>query len=407
MSTIIQLKNGLTLIHEEVSHVASAAYCLMIPGGLVSDPESNIGGSLVLTELASRAAGNFDKKEFLNQFDGHGINHSESARNDNFSFRGTCLESEIDKALELLSLVILEPSFPEDSLPAIKDLFLQELKSVEDEPMRLASRAFNSQYYPQPYDRSSLGTGKGIATLSMDTIKSQWSKLFQPDGAVIAIAGKISLENARALVEKYFAKWERKPYSKPVFGQMPQVFKKHIEYDSAQTQILFAYPSVTLKSKDYFTAKVANYLLSGGMYGRLFLEVREKRGLCYSVFSSHESTEDYGRMFLYAGTTTDRAAETLEVMKQVVQDLPGSISQEELDRAKTDFSSSVVISRESAAAKVNHSTSEWWHRGYTLNVEDIKAEIESVTLERLDSYLNEYPLADYSLLTLGQKEIGG
>ncbi len=123
----------------------------------------------------------------------------------------------------------------------------------------------------------------------------------------------------------------------------------HLQKDSAQTQIAFAYPSVPIGHPDYFAARAAEGVLSGGMSARLFTEVREKRGLCYSVGVRHETFRDRGTMIGYAGTGPDRAQQTLDVTIAELRKLKDGVTEDEIDRVKAGLKSSLIMAEESTA----------------------------------------------------------
>ena len=405
MRNIHKLKNGMTLIHEHLDYVASAAYSLMIPGGFVLEDEDSQGASVVLAEMTSRAAANYNKKDFALEFDGHGINHGESAGSDCFYYKGSCLATEIDKALELTSSMVIKPTFPEDSFEGVRNLFLQELLFVEDSPMKKCSIDFNKNYFLSPYNRSSNGTKEGLEKITYQGIKDKWEQIYSPQNSILSVVGNVDEQSLLKIVDKYFSGWQGSDVKIPKFEANSNFFKKHIDFDSNQTQIILAEPSVNQLDKNHYVAKVANQILSGGMFGRLFEEVREKRGLCYSVYSSYSATVNYGRVLYYAGTTTERAQETLDVIREVVKEVSGTISKEEILRGKTDLSSAIVIANESTAAKSSHYLSDYKNRGLVRSIDEVKKSIDEVSISDLDEYFNKFCLSEYSILTLGKEEL--
>jgi predicted Zn-dependent peptidase len=405
MIQIETLTNGLTVIVEEMPHVESVAYDLMIPGGVILDNERRIGASLVLAELTSRGAGGLRAEELSNAFDICGIRHGESAGHDRYIYSGTLLSSHLEEALRLVALMVTKPNFPENELEGIKKLLIQDIAALEDNPTRKAIHELSARYYPQPYDRSSLGTLEGIEAASISDLRSEWRSLFRPEGAVLSIAGKVSAATVHKLVEQTFGDWHGKAAKIPALGKLPRHQNIHIESESAQLQIALAYPSAPFGHPLYYASKVCASILSGGMFGRLFIEVREKRGLCYSVFARHSATKYYGTMLVYAGTTPERAHETLQVLTAELQKVIGSVEREELSRAKANLKASLVIGEESSGARAGSNASDWWLDKRVRTLDEIKAGIDTVDSALVDRCMKEFSSRSYMLLTLGSKRL--
>lgn len=405
MTTINRLSNGLTLIVEEIPHVESVAYELLIPGGMVCDQAGEEGSALVLAELTSRGAGKFDSRGLSEAFENLGIRHGEGADHERYSYRAALLAENLGSALELTALMVREPSLPQEQIESIQSVLLQDLASLIDHPSQRAGVELNARYYPPPHNRSGLGTESGIKGVTRKKLEAQWRKQFAPSGAVLSIAGKVTAAQALKYVEQHFGSWKGEGQVRPAFGPLPDYGHYHIEFDSAQLQLMIAYRSEKFGGKHYYEAKVATGILSGGMFGRLFIEVREKRGLCYSVSARHSSTSHYGTVGVYAGTTAERAHETLAVTVKELRGLSGSVSAAELGRAKANLSAALIISEESSSSRASSNASDWWVSGTLRTLEQIQAGIDAVTIASIEEYLNRYPVNSFASLTLGARKL--
>ncbi len=403
MPKVSTLPNGLTIIVDEMPHVKSVAYELVVPGGVILDEESRIGESLVLAELIGRGAGNYDSKALSDAFEEKGMLHGESALNDRFILRGQLLPENIDRALELLSLMVLEPKLPEDEIDDIRSLLLQDIASLSDSPGRLASVETAKRYFPAPYNRPGCGEEAGLNAVNGDSIREVWSRCFRPKGAVISFAGDVTLAQIEKMVGRYFGKWSGEGRSLPAFAGQKDRFNHHCQHESAQTQIVIAMPSAPFGHPHFYAAKVASVILSGGMFGRLFIEVREKRGLCYSVFYRHAGVKQYGLATLYAGTTPERSHETIQVSMDELNRLVGTVSNLELERARANVKSSLIIGEESSSGRASSNASDWWLCGRVRGLDEILRGINSVTGEHIDLLFSEYPPDNYSIVTLGDR----
>lgn len=395
----------MVVIVEEMPHVESAAYDLLIPGGILTDDPDKIGSSHILAELTSRGAGSLDARGISDAFDDLGARHSESAGHDRFLYHGSLLADTLRPALELVSKMVLRPTFPEEEINPIKSVFLQDIASLVDHPSRRAMIELASRYYPAPYNRPGMGSESGISGTSRDDIRKIWERCFRGKGSILSVAGKVSAKEVVKMAEDYFSAWGGESVTLPAFGTLPGKVQHHIPFESSQEQIVMAYPSAPFGDRDYYVAKLASGILSGGMFGRLFIEVREKRGLCYSVYARHSSNCDYGTVSVYAGTTPERAHETLSVILQELSGLRGTISEEELERAKANLKAALIIGEEAPGSRSSSNAGDWWLQRKVRTLEEIQAEISAVTIDRIDSYLERFPCSNYSLLTLGARDL--
>lgn len=374
-------------------------------GGIVTDAEDAVGASLILAELSSRGAGPYDNRQLSDAFDALGVRYAQGAGAETISLSGALLAEKLPEALSLVALIVQDAHLPDEELPGLQDLLLQDLDALKDNPAKLVMTELGKRYYPAPYDRSQMGSEAGIKAATIGALRDQYRKQFSPHGAILSIAGNVEPAEVVKHVEKIFGKWQGKAFELPVRGQMPSLGAHHIPYESNQLQIALAYPSTMFGDPLYYVARVTNGILSGGMFGRLFVEVREKRGLCYSVHSSVSSTRLFGTTLLYAGTTTERAQETLDVAVGEVRRLRGTVKPEELQRAKIDIKSGVIMSDESPGARSATNAADYRHLGRVRSLDEIQAGIEKVNIGDIDRYLEAFPPHQMMMVTLGQKEL--
>ncbi len=396
-----QLSNGMCVIIEEMDHVESASYDLLIPGGIICDEQTSVGASIVLGELLGKGAGEFDSRGLSEAFDSAGIRHGEGVGMDRFTLGGSLVANKIDRALELVVSMVRAPHLPEDDIEPIQSVLLQDLEALKDSPARRSMVELAKRFYPEPYNRSALGEVDGIKASSKALIERIHASRFRPDGAVLSIAGKVAAGDVFAVVEELFGSWQGKGSALPEFGLQPQPDYFHILEQSAQSQIVLAAPSVSFADDLYYEAKLVASVLGASMFGRLFVELREKRGLCYSVYARHTSTSHYGTMSAYVGTTPERAQESMDVLLAELNRLPGSITREELERSRTNLKASLIMGEESPASRAGSNASDWWLLGRVRGLPEIQAGIDAVSLESIEEFLRQFPFAPCSVLTLG------
>jgi predicted Zn-dependent peptidase len=156
---------------------------------------------------------------------------------------------------------------------------------------------------------------------------------------------------------------------------------------------------------DYYNARVATSILSGGMSARLFTEVREKRGLCYAIGARYHSLKDAAGILCYAGTTPDKAQETLDVIVAEFRRLAEGVTEEELDRAKVGLKSSLIMQSESSGSRAGAIGSDFYMLGRVRSLDEIKEKIEATTVESITAFLNRKPFEDFTVVTIGPREV--
>lgn len=405
--TVDVLDNGLTVIIEQMPEACSLAYQLHFGGGLLNDPEDKIGASLILGDIFSRGAGKYSAEALSNVFDESGIVHGEGSSSDRIFFKAAMLPEDFLTGIELLSTMVNEPLISEEEIENIRSLLLLDIATLTDSPSRQVMVELGKIYYPNPYDRPSLGTESGLKAVQREDLLKIWHSRLSSKQAIFSVAGNIKRDVALKTIEKKlsFSKNNKTGVQKPTFSNFKKPVRHHISSDTAQVQIAVAYPAPAFCREHYYEAKVASQILSGGMFGRLFIEVREKRGLCYSVGASHQSGVDYGTVIAYAGTTPERADETLNVLLAELRSIKGTVTEDEIKRAKANLKSSLVIGDESSSARAGSNLNDWWYGKRLRTDEEILSNINAVNAEKLDSYFTAFPLDPFTVVTLGPREL--
>ena len=174
---------------------------------------------------------------------------------------------------------------------------------------------------------------------------------------------------------------------------------------SNQTHLALAYDCVSYESPDYYQTRALVGVLSDGMSSRLFTEVREKRGLVYSVFATCHSLARHGSVLCYAGTTAARADETLRVLVDTIQSLGEGVSDDELERLKYRVKSSLVFEQESSSARSHQIASDWYHLGRVPSREEVCAKIDALSRASLLEHFHRYPPENFSLVAVGPQAL--
>lgn len=404
--TIVTKKfsNGLTLVVEPMADVQSAAFSLLVPGGSIFDPEGKSGSAAILSDLITRGAGEYDTKQLSAALDNLGLQRHESVGNVFTTFTGATLAENLAPALRIYGTIVRNPTLPADQFDAARAGVEQTLRAMEDEPRQKVIQELRRHCYNDPWGRPTDGCLADLPAISAESVRQHFETCFRPNGAILGIAGKVDDAEIAGLVEEIFGDWEQLPEPTFKVGERGTPFE-HIQHDSTQTHIGIAYDSIPYRDPDYYAAWAAVSILSGGMSSRLFTEVREKRGLCYAISASLTSLRDEARVLCYAGTTTERAQETLDVTLQELARLGEGIEKEELDRCKARAKSSLIMQQESTIARSSAIARDWYHLGRINTLDDVEKKIDALTVDAVVDYVQQHPAGDYTILTIGPESL--
>jgi predicted Zn-dependent peptidase len=396
--------NGLTLLAERMEHVRSATLNFLVPAGCVYDPPDQLGIAAVLADLITRGAGERDSRELTLDLDNLGLDRSESVGLMHTRFWGATVARNISAALEIYADILRRPHLPEDEVEAVQALALQDLRGLEDEPRSKILVELRKHYYPAPLSNDHRGTIDGIERLTGQLIRQHHRRLFQPAGTILSVAGNIEWRPLLDQVGRLFGDWKGQVETPIPCGPQPSN-RAHLSKELEQTQIGVAYPSVPIGDADYYAALGAVNVLSGNMSSRLFTEIREKEGLCYSVWATYQTLKDRARVICYAGSRNERAQRTLDVLLRELGRLPEGVEAEEVERVQAGLKSSLIMQQESTAGRALSLASDWYYLGRVRSFDEIQAAIEGLTPESIGKHLRRCPPGDFTIVTLGPKPL--
>ncbi len=397
-------ENGLTLLVEQMPGMQSAAMTLLIPAGASTDPVDRQGSATVLAELALRGAGQRDSRELTDYLDRLGLQRSSSVGVHHTRFGAAAPAPRVLEGLAAYADIIRRPHLPEAGFGPARDLALQALEGLEDEPRQKVLLKLREWHLPAPLGRSSMGQKEHLEKLSVEQSRADFQERYHANGAILALAGKVDFEEAKREVGQLLGDW--KSGRDAELKLTPPPGRSHFEeQESEQTHIGIGYASVPETHADYYTARMAVEVLSGGMSGRLFTEIREKRGLCYSVSASYGSLRGIGSIFGYAGTSNDRAQATLDCFIAELHRLSEGVTKEELDRAKIGLKASIIMSGESTSSRAGAIAHDYFMRGRIRTLDEISAAIENVSVERVNAYLQANKPGPFTIVIVGPKPL--
>jgi len=362
---------------------------LSFRGGAALDPEGKEGLANFVASTIDEGAGDLDSQAFQGTMRNNSISLSFSAGLESLSGSMQALRENRETAFELLRLAVNEPRFDEEAMQRIRAQISMILRQHSQDPDRLAARAFYQQLFPgHPYSKPTNGTIESVASITADDMKAFVKRRFAKNNLVLGVVGDVSASELKSLLDKTFGDLPSKatgwalPERKPSQDGGISV----VEHASPQSVIMFGQKGLKRKDPDFYPAYVANYVLGGGSFAsRLFAEVREKRGLAYSIYSylaPYSYTSLWGGK---VGTANERVKETLEIVKAEWKRMAEKgVSQKELTDAKTYLTGSYHLRFGSSDAIAGILVSMQVHDLGIDFLDQRNGLVEAVTLEQVN-----------------------
>lgn len=396
--------NGLVLVAEAMDWLESAAFALLLPAGSSTEPGKQSGLASLTCEMAQRGCGQRDSRQFVADLENLGADVSASVSNAHTSFGGAMPAESLDQVLPIYADLVQRPHLPSDQLEDARQSCLQEILSLEDDLAQKMMLELRKQFYPDPFGRSSLGTTESVTLIKQEDVQRFRSQAYRPNGAILSVAGKIDWPRLKDLVGEKFGNWQQQPETR-IEPQKASREYKHLTVESAQVHIGVGFDGVSYANPDYFQLRGAIGVLSDGMSSRLFTEVREKRGLVYTVYASCHSLKDRGGVFAYAGTTTERAQETLNVLVQELRRLYQGVEEEELSRLKGRIKRALILQQESSPSRSGSIAYDWYYLGRIRPMQELRELIDGLNAKSMNAWLAAHPPAAFSTVTLGPQPL--
>ena len=377
----IKLENGLEIIGEQLPGVQSAAVAFFVTHGAVDDDDGNAGLAHLTESTMFRGTARRSSRELTEQLDRIGARYSSSTGLELTLFSGIMLGNHLPEALEIFADVLESAAFPAEELEAVRALQLQEIGQRDDQPQQLVVDLARRRYFAgHPLGHDSLGTLESVTGVARNQVVESWMRWYQPGSTLVAFAGNFDwiavVEQLRALTEGWTGAGQRWRSSPPEIN--PAFTVDHLE--GAQENLCFSLPGVGYGDPGFYPLALASSILGSGMNSRLFMEVREKRGLAYSVFARFDAMSSTGLVRVFAGTQPERAAESVEVIHSQLRLLEREgVTETELALAKTRLKSRVVMGSESTGNRVMSIGRDWFYERRHRTLTEIRDAIDDVT----------------------------
>lgn len=377
------LENGMRIISDPMPHLETAAVGVWVDTGARHETPAENGISHVLEHMAFKGTETRSALDIAESIEAVGGHLNAYTSRDQTAYFARVLKNDVPLATDLLSDILQNSTFDPEELTREKEVIVQEIGQTNDTPDDIIFDHLQETAFPeQSFGRSILGTSELVRGFEREMISGYMKDRYIGSGMVLSASGAIDHDELVSLAEDKFSSlavsgrtnMDGASYSGGEFREIR---------DLEQVHFTLSVPGVSYSDDDFYAAQILSGLLGGGMSSRLFQEVREKRGLCYSVFSFSSSFADTGLFSVYAGTGEEQIEELSGVIVDELLKATESISDKEVDRARAQHKAGLLMGQESPAGRCEVHARQMLIYGRVITPDEIATEIDAVSAERL------------------------
>jgi predicted Zn-dependent peptidase len=378
---VTRLKSGLVVVTDAMPHLQTASLGVWVGSGSRDERPDEHGISHLLEHMAFKGTTRRTARQIAEEIEAVGGDLNAATSVETTAYYARTLAADVPLALDVLSDILSDPAFDPEELQREQNVISQELGAVEDAPDDLVfDKLQETAFRGQSIGRSILGTKESVRSFDRKRLYAYLQRNYRAPDLVIAAAGAVDHAAVVAEVEQRFA-----PFKGPAAPQPePARFTggSHIEArDLEQVHVALAMPGVPQRDPSLFSLQVFTSVLGGGMSSRLFQEVREIRGLCYSIYAFHAPYSDTGMFGLYAGTDATDVPELMRVVVGEITNATETITEAEIARAKAQMKAGLLMALESSSARTEQLARQMFAWGRPIPLDELIGRIEGVTVE--------------------------
>ena len=402
-----QLPNGIEMVGQYMPSLNSITFGFQLDAAIIHEPEDKQGLAHLFEYMLFQGTKQKDARALNEAFESLGVRKGASTGWETARVMAQLVNNKFDATLPLMQEILLTPTFPREDLEQMRSIVLQEIRRRDDEPMsRIFDLARANFYRGTALARSALGTSESVQSVQRQDLRDFWRSRYQPNDVLFAIAGKFDWDHVVEQVQALFGDWSGQAPASPEQRPTPtaNIALEHQEGKQEHLGLMFPFPHYT--DPDYYAAMVISEVLGGNMASRLFVEVREKRGLVYGVSAGLSGNKHVGAMRVYAGTTPEQAHECLEVIVNELRKLEQEgITVDELARAKVQLKSENVMRGEGSGSRMGALAHSWWYERKLRTIQEVKEAIDAVSEEQVLGVLRRFsPLDPLTVAAIGPLE---
>ncbi len=404
--THLALDSGVELAVDRIPRRQTVALHFRLLTGMVDESDELNGVSEIVESTLSKGTEKHDGRALADAFDRYGIQWATLTGRQSMLARVLCLPEYVPAAVDLIAELLCQPTFPDEAVRVQIDLAQQALKHMEDEPQDLLRLAMNRLVFGPVLGRHVGGTPESLARVNRELVHAHWKRFYHRGRVQAVAAGPIDVDAFARSVDRAFralGSADRAGRNDAAFDWTPG--RTHREKDLEQQHIALAMPGLPRHDPDFAVEQVLLGVLSGGMSGRLFTEVREKQGLVYWVGAWHEQPRGKGVIHVGASTTPQRCHKTYDTLLRELRRLSEDLTAAEVTRARDSLIAQSETEDDMTRARAAGLSDDLFHFGRPIGRPAKLDALRAVTLERVIAYAKRLPIDRLCVGTLGPRPL--
>jgi predicted Zn-dependent peptidase len=379
-----ELDSGERVVTERIRNVRSVAIGFWIGAGSRDERNAKAGASHFIEHLLFKGSHSYSAQDIASIFDRLGGELNAATSREHTVVYARVPDDRLDIAIEVMGDMVFAPLFAE--LDAEREVVLEEIAMYEDTPQEFVHDLISEAVFGRhALGRPVVGSAAVISSISRRSLASYHRAMYAPGNIVVAAVGNLEHDRLVALLEQAERKAQDPPAPRPIRSPLvrpPAPGLRFQRKDTEQYHVCLAAPGIARSDRRRFVVSLLDAILGGSASSRLFQEIREKRGMAYSVYTFASQYTDTGQVGLYVGTREDNLRECLDVATAQILDIAaGNLAEDELERAKENLKSRIMLSMESTSNRMSRLGKSLITNTEILSVSRVIAEIEAVTIE--------------------------
>lgn len=401
---VTKLDNGLRIVTDEMSRVETVTVGMWVGSGTRDEEEEVNGVAHFLEHMAFKGTQRRTARNIAEEIETVGGYLNAYTSREHTAYYAKVLKEDIELAIDMLADILQFSVFDSTELARERAVILQEIGQSLDTPDDIVFDSFQSTAFPdQPLGWPVLGRSEVVNAMPRKQIMEYMQQTYSSDRMVLCAVGNVGHENVVNLANMKFQNLSRSKSDKARLAQYCGGDHR-TSRDLEQIHLVIGFPSVAYYEESYFAASVLSTLLGGGMSSRLFQEIRERRGLAYSIYSYNSSYRDCGLMGIYAGTGASEITELLPVLCDEICALPDTLNENEVRRARNQIKASLLMSLESNSARAEQLAQQLLIFGKPIPLEEMVARVEAVDVQAVSELAKSIFVSKPTMAAIGPLE---
>jgi len=378
---VTRLPTGLTVVTDSMPHLQTATMGVWVGSGSRDEEPNEHGISHLLEHMAFKGTGRRTARQIAEEIEQVGGDINAATSFETTAYFASVLKSDMPLAMDVLSDILANPNFDPAELKREQNVIVQEIGATEDAPDDLVFDYLQSIAYPnQPMGRPILGTAETVRSFRDQNLRAYLARNYRGPDMVVAATGAIEHAAVVDEVSRRFGQFNGSAAPMPqaaTFGGGVKLESRELE----QVHIALALEGLPQRDLDLFSLQVFTIVLGGGMSSRLFQQVRESRGLCYTISAFHAPYSDTGMFGIYAGTDSGDVQELMKVVVDETAAAAANLTEAEVNRAKAQIKVGLLMALESSGARARQLAGQILTHGRPLPIEELVRRVDGVTVE--------------------------